>query len=323
MFHNTKENINAMKIFLRKRNIELISGLINNKKFNVNLPLNGSKHPTLFHFIYMILNQHEKSIGDQEFEIVKLIIEAKADVNYISNGLNVLTMIYKFKRNINETENIIKLLLDNKADNYNPLLNRSALDYAVKSDCWRSVKLLLKNGIIPDETIFNKYRYHFAYNKGPVTKLLIEYMPSNILLKDIFANRFECDELLCGACNMGCLNAVKQLIKYYISCCIHQQICTFITINTVTNLSLLEIVMLNINEIETSTDQTRKNILGDGKDLDNYIEIAKLLVDHAPYTTKTKSNKLIHSYAVKRKNALNKYLLIHFPKVLINMILKY
>jgi ankyrin repeat protein len=291
----------------------------------VNLPLNKSNHHTLFHFIHLILTQHEKTIGDQEFEIVKLIIEAKANVNYINNGLNVLTMIYIFRRNINETENIIKLLLDNKTDNYNPLLNHSALDYAVKSDCWRSVKLLLKNGVIPDETIFSKYNDHFLYHKGPITKLLIECMPSEILFNNIFIDKIKDGSLLCIACNIGCANASRRLLESdtYYGCGIYNRLSTFVTHNIVDQQTLLKIVMLNIKDIETSTDQSRKNILGDGKDLSNYIEIAKLLIDYGACIEESELNEIVHSHAIKRKNIINEYLSLHFPKVLVDVIIEY
>jgi ankyrin repeat protein len=326
MSHNTRENVNVMKSFLRNRNIKSISDLIKNKKINVNAPLNGAGHPTLFHYIYMILTQHEKTIEHKEFEIVKLIIKGKANINYINNGFNVLTMMCNSKRNIDEKENIIKLLLHNKADNYHPLLKHSALSHAVKSDCWRSVKLLLKHGVIPDETILTEHINRLGYYNASITKLLYEYSPFDILFKVMDNSQYTIVSLLYGACNMGCLNAVRKLIEcdiYSVCSDVCEKISLFITYNLIENTSMLEIVMLNIKTIKTSNDQTRKSILGDGKDLNNYIEIAKLLIDYGAYTIKIKSNEIISSHANKRKNIIDEQLLLYFPKVLVNLIIGY
>jgi ankyrin repeat protein len=314
-----------MRSFLKKRNIKSINDLIKNKKFSVNAPINGDEQHVLFHFIRMILTQHEKTIEHKEFEIVKLIIDSKANINYISNGFNVLTMMCNSTKNINEKEKIIKLLLYSKADNYHSLLKHSAMNYAVESDCWKSVKLLLKNGIIPDETDVTKHVNRWSRFNVPITKLLYEYTPFEILFKIMNKTQKNKIQILHGACNIGCLNVVKQLIEYdiysiYITC---TATLTFLTHEHVVHKSMLEIVILNIKAIKTSNDQTRKSILGDGKDLNNYIEIAKLLIDYGACDATIESNTIIHSYAIKRKNTTDGQLLLYFPKVLVNMIIEY
>jgi ankyrin repeat protein len=320
MIHNTKEDIYAMKGFLRKRNVDSINNLIKRKKFNVNAPLSGSRCLILFHFIQMIIIHQDKPIGDVEFKIVKLIVESKADINYINDGFNVLTIIHKFNRDIDETKNIIKLLLDNKANNYDSELKQSALDYAVKSKNLQSIRLLLENGVVPNETIFGRYKNHFYYDNLLITKLLLEYMPSEFLFKSTINDK----KLLVRTCNLGCLTATKQIIKNEID--INQTYISslFFERHTVVFCAtLIKIVMRNIRGFKKSNDDIRKNILGDGKDLSNYIEIAKLLIDYGIDTTDVKLNKTIRSYVIERKNTLVEYLLNHVPKVLAILITSY
>jgi hypothetical protein len=310
------EDKRKMKSILRQRKIKLIDDLIKNKRFDVNVPLNKLNHPTLFHFMLMILTQHDRKI---EFRIMESIIEGKANINYVNDGLDVLTLIYKHKKNI-EAENIIELLLKNKANNYNLGLKKSALDYAVESGCGRSIRLLLKNGVVPNETIFDKYNGYLFYDNIHITKLLFEYMPDDFLFK----KKFTFCVLGC-AIVIGCLNVFRRyvihgVINVNIAC---RSSWLFVTPNIIKNKTPLEIVLLNIKEIKKSPDNPRCNILGDGKDLNNYIEIAKSLIDYGGDTNEIKLDETISSYAISRKNTVTDCLFKYFPKVLMDIIICY
>jgi hypothetical protein len=301
--------------YLKNRDITSINELIKNN-FDVNVPLCRRGKPVLFHFIHMILS-HAKIIGNKEFEIIKLIIENKADVNYVNGRFNALSLIYKFNRNFDETKNIIKLLLDSKANNYDPLLKKTALDYALDYKDWRSVKLLLTNGVIPIASTFDRYIHHINYDNGPIVKLLFEYTPFNVL------NNFNKVQLPYLACNLGCLNIVRRLIDTCININQNSYIIKLFMNNVIIrDKSLFELVNLNIKEIN-SNYSLRGNILGDGKDLYNYIEISKLFIDHCAVTTKDKLEDIVQSYIDKRKNTIIDQLLLYIPKVLVNVILNY
>jgi hypothetical protein len=302
--HNTIEDDNRMKNYLRKRDIESIDKLIKNKNYDVNIPLNRSNTPILFHFIHMILTQCNESISDVEFKIIKLIIESKANINHITGRFNALTLIYKKDRPVYETERIIKLLLENKAV-HNPSTKNSALKYAVNSKEIEYVELLLTHGITFDSSIFGSYCNHFNKHKVTITKLLLDHIDPTISLKKVFKDV----NSLRNLCNMGCLNAVKQLIveeknidKLY------HRVRLYGTETFVYDASLIKIVNIHLS---------RKKVHND------YVEIAKVLINYGADTNKISRNGIIEKCVMERNNIISECLLKYFPKVLVNIIICY
>jgi hypothetical protein len=329
--YNTREDNNKMKQYLKERKINLIDDLIKNKNFDVNAPLNNLNQPPLFHFVHMILTH--VFIGNVDFEIIKLLVESKADVNYISNGFNVLTLMYKHNISILKTTNIIKLLLVNKANHISSIKN-NALEYAINSSLWlyntstehlkcsysiEPLKLLLKYGVTFNESIFNCYSDHFSNHRINTTKLLLDNVcPStNSSLKHMFTNI----NSLQRVCNLGCLTAVKQLITNdsHIDK-VYKRVILYGTEEILHNVSLLEIVLRHIDILNSpKSDSAQYNF----NDLDNYVEIATLLINYGANTNKILPGTPLRNIVIVRNDTIKAHLLDYVPKVLVNIIMDY
>jgi ankyrin repeat protein len=314
---------NEMIKHLNNRDINSINKLLKSG-YNVNVPVNIFGHPTLFFFIKLI-TRSDAPIESKEYDIVKLIIDHKADVNYIKNGKNVLSLMCSIHNNKDSTIKIIQLLLDKKTDNNNPLLNRTALDCAINAKNTDVVRLLLNNKITINNATFDRYEHHFAFYNRDITKLLLEHMSPKILLRNIFQH----GDILMDVCNLGCLNAFKQLFHKKINMDRRYTIVTFVDGCSWYRVTLLEIVLLNINAFN-------RICLSSDKDFNNYIEIAKILVLR---TSELKSEHFL-DYCVLRmkpfcvvklddtlrsiiKEITNPPLLTFFPMVLVNIINEY
>jgi hypothetical protein len=351
----------SLKTFLNNCDLKNIKNILNPEK--INIWIDGYTPPPLYYFILKInqslvseedliadqrvrISPEEGQIADQEFlildnyfKMVKLLIDYGANVNYIWNGKNLLSIMCNSHRDSDETLNIIKLLLDNKAEADNSSLRHPAITYAACMNNHKVFKLLLENKVKITSRTINYYKYWFdndyANDYSNITKLLLEHIYPEIL-PQVFLQRAR--DVILMMCNYGCLNGFKQIITilpnlkeecmYYLCDDIilfmsgHDTFCDYGP-EWVSELTLLEIVIMNINIFEDYDCSCRNNILGDGKDLNNYIEIAKILIDLGADTNIEKMPTVLVPYIMEAKNTLRGYLLDFLSKVLVDMVINY
>jgi hypothetical protein len=352
---NTICAVNNMIQYLDQRDIKSIEHLIKNENFNVNhksfVLMKSNKfqyQPLLFYFVHTLTTEPSVFYGVYrvDFEIIKLIVDCKADINYVSEGFNVLSLICQHAWNYTVNE-VVQLLLDNKIDANNSLLNYPVINYAANRHNFGCVELLLKNSVPIDETVFTSYTGHFNFLNMNMTKLLFDHMPEENTwftkkefeelyckfkkidydkseLKDCYTHKIfdvSYSTFLLHLCNMGCLKLFKQLINRratidlerrhdHISIYTDQHIWKIVRYD----LTLFKVVLLNIH-------------LCRDNNLNNYIEIAKILIDNGADTIKRIQSvnpvESIETYVVERKHIINDNLLLYLPNVLVNMVCSY
>jgi hypothetical protein len=329
--------MDLLESYLNYGNLKGLRDLLNSNEIKINGLISKYRTSPLYHFICNI-TKNEVFIVKNDIDIVKLLIDHGADVNYIWKKKNVLSLLCNCRDDSAETVDMIKLLLDNKIDNDNPSLRQPAITYAINTNNSNVVKLLVENKIEIKYHTISCYNRWFDEDYSIVTKILLEYTPPEILTMILSNVR---SDILLTICNYGCLNIFKKIIytpnlfslifgdeidlDYEfdpVKIFMEQHDCWLVSGNIIES-TLLKTVILNINEFKDYECWCRKNILGDGKDLNNYIEIAKILIILGADTYNIEIPDVLKSYVAEIKNTLCEYLLHFVPKVLVNMITDY
>jgi hypothetical protein len=336
--------MDLLESYLDNHNLQGLKDLLNYNKIKINGLMGKYRAAPLYHFICNITKYHV-CVSKNEFDIVKLLIDYNANVNYIWRKKNVLSLLCNSTDASGETLNIIKLLLDNKIDNYNCSLKYPAMKYAIDKNNWKTVRSLLENGIEILPSVISSYK-HFFNDKTPfMTKLLLEYLPPKILAT-VYPQHNNIMPI--ALCDYGCLNIFRQLVstpdlltlnfnkKFNINHTFHfidPMATPFMLLHNCGlsqkfrgDFTLIEIVILNINAFKDYNCSCGKNnILGDGKDLNNYIEISKMLITLGAIADKNRieipSGLLVYINEVKY--TINNCLINFLPKVLLNIIMNY
>jgi hypothetical protein len=319
-----------------------LKDLLNSK--NINSPVSKFGDPPLYHFISYITNKGF-SFAYAGYSIIKVLIDHKADINYVRDGKNVLSILCNSRDD--SVLKMIKLLLENKIQTDGLLLEYPAIKYAIDTNNVKIVKLLLENNIKITYCAIKCYDFWCNDNYSIMTKMLLEHTPTNFL-PFIFLRSYH--DVLPVVCNYGCLNIFKQItipdeatsslfslffdreIDYpyfpnkhvYPFMGNHEKYCNFMTNRkqSISNSSLLEIVILNISGFDGMC-YCRVNMLGDKKDLNDYIEMAKILINLGANTNIVKIPTVLIPYITEVKNTLCRYLLDFFPKVLVDIVINY
>jgi ankyrin repeat protein len=184
-----------------------------------------------------------------------------------------------------------------------------------------------------------------------MTRILLEHLSTRQSIKGIFDG----NNYLLNVCNLGCLNAFKQLIEDVSDINKKYDKIEIFMINFISterhalisvpppykNISLLQMTIANLNHIDISFN--KKHIVDN---YNGYVEIAKLLIDRGAnieefvpsyFNTFSKHtrdlivknsptflpNDVIKSYINEFKNKIVEQLLIFVPKVLAVMITDY
>jgi hypothetical protein len=333
--------MDLLESHLNHSNLQGLEDLLNYKKININGLVSKYRTSPLYHFICNITKIYN-SITKDDYEIVKLLINHNADVNYIWRRKNVLSLLCNSHGNTSNRIDIIQLLLDNKISANDPSLKYPVIKYAIDTNNWKIVKLLLKNKIEISHSAISQYNHWTDHEYSVMTKLLLEYISPNILPFIISYSKWN---VLLILCNYGCLNNFKHLMfnpdlfkslfgeefnanYVYIS---DFDIYPFMRLHTCDariskyffHSSLLRIVTVNIHEFKNYNCHCRNDILGDGKDLNNYIEIAKILIILGADVHNIEIPDVLKLYIIEVKNTLCEYLLHFLPKVLVNVIIDY
>jgi hypothetical protein len=292
------------------------------------------QHHILFNFINTITASNSSiDISLEELKNVESLLNNETNINYMSNGLNLLSLICRSKMYSPNTIKIAELLIEKKINVNDPLLNPLPIESAIKKNRLSLVQLLLENKAQINEFVFNNHIKHFSILRRPLTKLLLEYMPKNRILKIMF----NYNNFLMYTCNLGCLIAFKELVhnnidvdkiyngvEVFLMHSFNAQF-GFYPYSEPMNLTLLQIVMLNVNNYDNQLEmfEWKKNILGHNKDLNNYIEIAKILINLGANLEDIELNKIIKLHIIDNKNKIIDWLLLFFPRVLTIMITNY
>jgi ankyrin repeat protein len=141
----------------------------------------NTKQTNSMSLLYVIKNyveNHEKKYRQINglIDTCKLLIKHKADVNFCKSSNTPLTMISRCTQDIRNSNLIMKLLLDNKADVTS--YSNHAIDCAIKAENYENVKLLLEYGADihscgkPKLSLWRNI--HYSPINFEMTKLLVE-----------------------------------------------------------------------------------------------------------------------------------------------------
>jgi ankyrin repeat protein len=272
-----------IKRSIYNRDINSVKKLLENG-LNPNVSLKNKYHFTPLH--YMLSSR--RIYTQDDVDIVKLLIEYNIDVN-CDNGKLFELVCY----NTDQHQNgyyvmIIELLLNNANVNS----KRTLVRYSFRWYKWYIIKLLfnLKNKIDLDDIIKNDDEILSDNISLRVKQMMILHLKVDTLRKKI-------NDVLYIACDTGYYDAVKRILDADSS-----------DINT-------------LKQCESLLDHISHKLEHKYFPRDNYINIAKILVDYGAAVNISTMNNIIVSYALSRNNTIVSILKEFVPKVLVDIII--